>query len=271
MVAAPTAVQVDDRLNCKQMLWYLHVKLLLGTWSHDTCIFTARKRSLRRLCFYRCLSVHTGGRAWFYLGGHMVLFGGHAWFYSGGHAWFYLGGHAWFYSGGVHGFIRGGVNGFIRGACMVLLGGRVWFYLGGVHGFIWGACMVLFGGVCIVLFGGACVVLFGGCAWFYSGGMRGFIRGACVVLFGGHAWFYLGGACMVFSFFSDSIRYGQWAGGTHPTGMHSCSVKVHIQFPINKLQIHNVAVALVFTNNTHAMLGESRKRCFVKASGRPSS
>ena len=52
----------------------------------------------------------------------MVLFGGHAWFYSG-----------------VHGFI--------------------W---GGMHGSIQGACMVLFGGPCAVLFGGACMVLFGG-------------------------------------------------------------------------------------------------------------
>ena len=82
----------------------------------------------------------------------MVLFGGHAWFYSGGCAW---------------------------------------FYSRGVHGFILGACMVSFGG-----------------------GMHGFIRGACMVLFGG--------ACVVFSVFSDTMRYGQWAGGTHPTGMHSC-------------------------------------------------
>ena len=44
-------------------------------------IFTSRKRSLRRLCFYRCLSVH-GGRAWQ---------GGHAW--QGAHVW--QGGHAW--------------------------------------------------------------------------------------------------------------------------------------------------------------------------------
>ena len=80
----------------------------------SSAIFTARKRSLRRLCFYRCLSVHTGG-----------------------------------------------------------------------------SCMVLFRGACMVLFGG---------------GMHGFIRGAC----------------MVFSVFSDTIRYGQWAGSTHPTGMHSC-------------------------------------------------
>ena len=42
-----------------------------------------------------------------------------------------FGGHAWFYSGGVRGFIRGE---------------GVWFYLGGMCGFIWGACMVLFGG-----------------------------------------------------------------------------------------------------------------------------
>ena len=40
-------------------------------------IITARKRSLRRLCFYRCLSVHRG---W-----------GHAW-WGGGCAW----------QGGVH-------------------------------------------------------------------------------------------------------------------------------------------------------------------------
>ena len=97
---------------------------------------TARKRSLRRLCFYRCLSfilftgggmrgrggmhgrvaggrVWQGGRAWrggvrgfIQLGGHAWFYsGGHAWFYSGGHAWFYPGGHAWFYSGGgVRGF-----------------------------------------------------------------------------------------------------------------------------------------------------------------------
>ena len=94
-------------------------------------VITARKRSLRRLCFYRCLSVHTGGRhAWFYSGGVcVVLFGGCVWIYSGGHAWFYSGGHAWFYSGGMHGFIRG-------------------------------ACMVLFGGACVVLFGGACMFFF---------------------------------------------------------------------------------------------------------------
>ena len=129
-----------------------------------------------------CDSVNGGGMRGF-TGGHLVLFGG----------------CAWFYLGGVRGFM-GGVHGFIRGACMVLFGG---------------ACMVLFGGACMVLFGGACVVLFGGHAWFYSGGMHGFIRGgvhgfirgACMVLFGGHAWFYsggmqyLGGCAWFFQFF----------------------------------------------------------------------
>ena len=124
----------------------------LPFWKISFAIFTARKRSLRRLCFYRCLSVHTGGAC-------VVLFGG---------------------------------------VCMVLLGG--------VCGFIWG---------CVVLFGGHAWFYSGGCAWFYLGGStRGFIWGACVVLFGG--------ACMVFSVFSDTMRYGQWVGGTHPTGMHSC-------------------------------------------------
>ena len=94
------------------------------------------------------------------------------------------------------------------GSCMVLFGGCAWFYAGGM---------------CMVLCRGACVVLFGGHAWFYAGGMRGFIQGACVVLFGGCVWFYAGGACVVFfSVFSDTMRYGQLAGGTHPTGMHSC-------------------------------------------------
>ena len=49
-----------------------------------------------------------------------------------------FGGHAWFYSGGMRGFIRG-VCGFIQG---------------GMHGFIRGVCVVLFGGACVVLFGG---------------------------------------------------------------------------------------------------------------------
>ena len=162
--------------------------------------FTARKRSFRRLCFDRCLSVHRGGggvrgcsrgvhawllrgggHVWFYSGGvHGFIWGGRAWFYlGGGHVWFYLGGHAWFYFGGHAWFYLGGHAWFYSG-------GHAWFYLGG-------------------------------CAWFYSGGMRGFIQGgmhgfmqgACVVLF----W---GGMRGFFSFFryneiqSMSGRYASY-------------------------------------------------------------
>ena len=108
------------------------------------------------------------------------------------------------------------MRGFIRG-------GHAWFYLGGMHGFIWGACMVLFRG-------GMHGFIWGGHVWFYLGG-------ACMVLFRGawfdlrgHTWFYSGGACVVFSVFSDTMRYGQWAGGTHPTGMHSCFFYFHLVF-----------------------------------------
>ena len=47
----------------------------------------------------------------------------------------------------------------------------------------------------------------------HAGSMHG-CWGACVVA-EGCAWLW-GDA-------SDTTRYGQWAGGTHPTGMHSCS------------------------------------------------
>ena len=141
--------------------------------------------SLRRLYFYRCLSFCPQGRG---MGGC---------------------------SGGACMVAQGGVHGCSGGTCVVALGGHVWFYLGGMRGFIWGACMVLFGGW-------ACVVLFGGHAWFYLGGHAWFYSG-------GHAWFYSGGmhgfiwgGVRVFFSFSDTMRYGQWAGGMHPTGMHSC-------------------------------------------------
>ena len=114
---------------------------------------------------------------------HSVHRGGMCGCSQGRHVWLLWGGHAWLSWGGMCGCL-GGMRGFIRGACMVL-------------------------------FGGACMVLF-------RGGMCGFIQGVCMVLFGGRAWFYSGGASVVFSVFSNTMRYGQWAGGTHPTGMHSC-------------------------------------------------
>ena len=92
-----------------------------------------------------------------------------------------------------------------RGACMVA-GGHAWLQ-GGLHG-CRGACMVA-----------------GGPAWLLEG-----LRGCwgCVVV-GRHAW--LLGACLVVGGMPgcrgwggalDTTRYGQWAGGTHPTGMQSC-------------------------------------------------
>ena len=142
-------------------------------------IITARKRSLRRLCFHRCLSVHRWGSAPLHTpprptspcAVHAGIWSTSGRYASHSNAFLLppatkLGQGNIFRSvstilsrGGMHGFIRGGVHGFIQ----------------------WGACVVLFSrGACMVLFsGGACVVLFsGGHAWFYSvGGVRGFIQG----------------------------------------------------------------------------------------------
>ena len=65
------------------------------------CIFTARKRSLRRLCFYRCPSVHGGGMRGCSGGGACVVVLG----------------------GGIHGCSRGGMRGCSGGACVVAPGG----------------------------------------------------------------------------------------------------------------------------------------------------
>ena len=70
-------------------------------------IITARKRSLRRLCFYRCLSFcPQGGCVW-------LLWGGHAWLLPGGMHGCSRGACVvalgW---GGVRGLLRGGVRGF---------------------------------------------------------------------------------------------------------------------------------------------------------------
>ena len=86
---------------------------------------------------------------------------------------------------------------------------------GGMHGCSWGACMVAPGGHAWLL--GGAWLLTGGCV-VAPGGVYGCLGGACMVAPWGCAWL-LGGACMGY----DNIRrYGQWAGSTHPTGMHSC-------------------------------------------------
>ena len=53
---------------------------------------------------------------------------------------------------------------------------------------------------------GVCMVAGRGCTWWWWGAciLAGGVHGGG----GGRAW--------------DTTRYGQWAGGTHPTGMHSC-------------------------------------------------
>ena len=88
--------------------------LYIGRPDHENdiaknSVITARKRSLRRLCLYRCLSVHTGG--------------GCAWLLRGGCAWLLGGGHVWFFPGGMHGFSWGGMHGCSWGDACFFPGG----------------------------------------------------------------------------------------------------------------------------------------------------
>ena len=134
-------------------------------------IITARKRSLRRLCFYRCLSVHRGRCVWLW-GACMVA------------------------EGGMHGcrgraLLWGCVHG-CRGACVVV-----------------GVCVVP--GVCVVVGGmRGCVgmhgcrrlcVVVGGCAWlWWVCGCRGcaWLLGVCVVA---------GGVCMAYNEIRSMSRW----------------------------------------------------------------
>ena len=142
--------QTIDKHNARKFLYGNDDLAHYTSWEYYCTlpIFTAWKRSLRRLCFHRCVSIHRGG----------VCGRGHAW----------------------------------QGVCMA----------GGVHG------RGLHGGRHV--WQGACV----------AGGMHG-----RYVHSGGHAW---QGVCEggvhggEGAYVADTTRYGQWAGGTHPTGMHSC-------------------------------------------------
>ena len=141
-----------------------------GASRHQGQVFTDRKRSLRRLYFYTCLSVilFTGGRAWWWWWVACMAGGVCGW------------GHAW--QGGVHGrgvCMAGGVARGMhgrrcawQGACMA----------GGVHG--GGLCMA--GGMCgrgVCMAGGVCGrghVWLGECAWqgaYMAGAVHG--RGVC--------------------------------------------------------------------------------------------
>ena len=138
------------------------------------------------------------------------------------------------FTGVCHSVHRGGVCG-CSGGCAWLLGGHAWL--------LWGACMVARGacmvarGACMVAPRGACMVALGACVVAP--------RGACVVALGGHAWLLLGGmhgcsggACMVFL-----MRYGQWAGGTHPTGMHTCIKKFLSSSLFHRFCSHNLSTS----------------------------
>ena len=100
---------------------------------------------------------------------------------------------------------------------MVAPGGACMVAPGGIHGCSRGMCVVA---------QGACMVAPGGHAWLLQGvcmvaqrGMDGCSQGGgCMVAPRGHAWL-LWGACMGYN---KIWRYNQLAGGTHPTGMHSC-------------------------------------------------
>ena len=114
------------------------------------------------------------------------------------------------------------MRGCSRGVCVVAPGG------GGLSWLLpWGACMVAPGGHVWLLPGGH--------AW-QRGGMRG-KGGACVAKRGmhgegGHAWqrgvHGKGGVCMAKGDMRGEggacvvCTAGHCAGGTHPTGMHSC-------------------------------------------------
>ena len=193
-------------------------------------IFTARKRSLRRLCFYRCLSVHGGGvhgcsgegHAWLLWGGMCGCsgWGGHGCSQGacvvtpGGHAWLLRGVCMVAPRGGVHGCSWGGHAWLLRGACMVALGGHVWLLLGG--------CVVAPGGHAWLLPGGACVVA-------PRGGMRG-----CS---GGHAWL-LGGVhgCSWGGMrgFFDEIRS---MSGRYASYWNAFLLKLYLSLPWEKLYI----------------------------------
>ena len=111
--------------KCNAVLLDLRILCTYSTY----WIITARKRSWRRLCFYRYLSVHNGGRAWL-LGGRALLLGGACMVAPGGHAW----------------LLQGGMCGCSAGACMVFSGGCAWFFLGR-HGFFGGMRDFFPGGV----------------------------------------------------------------------------------------------------------------------------
>ena len=88
------------RLHCSQ----IRPCIITSEVNKGERVITAHKRSLRRLCFYRCLSVHrggmrgcSGGACVVARGACMVALGGHAWLLWGGMCGCSRGGPAWFF------------------------------------------------------------------------------------------------------------------------------------------------------------------------------
>ena len=110
------------------MLWQLCDDASDSVLIENNGVVTARKRSLRRLCFYRCLSVHRGDMCGTWWGGvcgrgACVAGGVHGWgvCVAGVCAWL-EGGHAWqgaCMAGGCGGHAWQGVRN--RGACVAVV------------------------------------------------------------------------------------------------------------------------------------------------------
>ena len=131
--------------------------------------------------------------------------------------------------GGMHGCSGGGAHAWLLrgGGCVAAWGAHAWLLRGGgLCGCLGGHVWLLPGG-CMVASGGLCVVALGGHAWLLRGGHVWLLWGACVVAPGGRVWLLPGGRGHAWLLPGGGLhgfwmRYGQWAGGTHPTGMHTC-------------------------------------------------
>ena len=215
-------------------------------------VITARKRSLRRLCFYTrllvilftggvCLSVCWDSRPPFqqqtppqavHAGRYGQQVGGmHP---TGMHICVLLGsqllpcqllryspiitarkgslGQGNIFTPVCHSVHRGGMRGCSRGSCVVAPRGVHGCSQGGMHGCSGGHAWLLPGGHVWLLPGGVCMA---------KGGMHGE---------GGHVW-RRGGVCGEGGAWQGGVhgmhppardKAGHCAGGTHPTGMHSC-------------------------------------------------
>ena len=150
------------------------VKVRITLINTNCNLITARKRSLRRLCFYTCLWFYWRGRE-----GACVVARGWV-----GHAWLLWG--VWLLPGGGCMVAQGGCVWLLWGACMVAQGAYVVVPGGGgMHGCSRGACVVAHGGHAWLLLGGMCGCSQGGHAWLLPGGVHGIWRDTEIRSMGG--------------------------------------------------------------------------------------